>query len=107
MSDEQLRADAQAAFRAFDPVSRALLDDEGAGPPVIVTPELVAAAERALMGVAERGSPVVRHAILREWERVDPYRFVGWEVREVWAQLRLEQPEPIYLPFDPPPIDLR
>jgi len=99
-SDSQLRADARAGFRAFDPVFRALLDDDDAGPPAILTPELIEAAERALMGVAERGSPAVHDDIVREWEKVDPYRFVGWDVRGVWEQLRLEeQSKRIYLPI--------
>ena len=100
MSDDQLRADARAGFRAFDPVFRAGLGDDEAGAPVILTPELIEAAERALMGVAERGSPAVHDDIVREWEKVDPYRFVGWDVLEVWEQLRLEeQSVRIYLPI--------
>ncbi len=100
ITDGELRADAQAGFRAFDPVFRALLNGDEADPPVILTRELIEAAERALMGVAERGSPEVREDIVREWEKVNPYRFVGWDVREVWEQLRLEeQSEQIYLPI--------
>jgi Zn-dependent metalloprotease len=100
MSDGQLRADALAGFRAFDPVFRAGLGDNEADTAVILTPELIEAAERALMGVAERGSPAVHDAIVREWEKVAPYRFVGWDVREVWEQLRREeQPNRVYLPL--------
>jgi subtilisin family serine protease len=97
MSDSQLRADALAGFRAFDPVFRAAL---GKGRPVTLTPELIEAARRALMGVAERGSPALHDDIVREWEKVNPYRFVGWDVLEVWKQLCLEeQPVQIYLPI--------
>jgi subtilisin family serine protease len=100
MSDSQLRADALAGFRAFYPVFRAGLDDDKAGPPVILTPELIEAARRPLMGVAERGSPAVHDVIIREWNKVDPYRFVGWNVLEVWEQLcREEQPNQVYLPL--------
>ena len=99
LSDSQLRADVQAGLLAFDPVFRALLDGDGAGEPVILTPELIQAAERALMGVAERSSPAVHDDIVREWEKVDPDRFVGWDVRKVWEQLRLEQTKTIYLPI--------
>jgi|GEM_PF-1414278 len=97
ISDSQLRANAAAGFRAFGPVFRAGL---GEGPTVTLTPELIEAARRALMGVAERGSPALRDDIVREWEKVDPYRFVGWDVRKVWEQLCLEeQSEWIYLPI--------
>jgi hypothetical protein len=100
MSDGQLRADARAGFCAFDPVFRAGLGDDEADPPVILTPELIEAARRALMGVAEHGSSALHDDIVREWEKVDPYRFVGWDVLEVWEQLRFEeQSVRIYLPI--------
>ena len=103
LRNSQVRADALAGFRAFDPVFRALLEGDQAAEPVILTPELIAAAERALMGVAENSSPAVREDIIREWERVDPYRFVGWDVRDVWAQLRIEESKSrIYLPLVAP-----
>jgi subtilisin family serine protease len=95
-SNKELRADAAAGFRAFNPVFRAGL---GEGPSVTLTPELIEAAREALMGVAEHGSQHVHDDIVREWERVDPYRFVGQDVLDVWAQLRAEErAKRIYLP---------
>jgi subtilisin family serine protease len=99
VSNSELRADALAGFRAFDPVFRGLLGLDDAGSPVLLTPNLVEAAERALMGVAESGSSAVRNDIVREWEKVDPDRFIGWEVRDVWNQLRQEEiRNRVYLP---------
>ena len=96
-SNEQLRTDATTGFSAFAPVFRAGL---GEGPPVTLTPELIEAARRALMGVALHGSAAVHDDIVREWEKVDPYRFVGWNVLDVWEQLRFEeQATQIYLPI--------
>jgi bacillolysin len=100
ISDAQLRADAQAGFRAFDPVFRALLTGDEASSHVVITREMVEAAERALMGVAKRGSPAVREDIIREWERINPYRFVGWDVAKVKQQLLAEEARyRIYLPL--------
>ncbi|MCG2769925.1 MAG: M4 family metallopeptidase [Anaerolineae bacterium] len=100
ISDAQLRADAQAGFRAFDPVFGALLAGDEASSNVILTRETIQAAERALMGVAEKGSPAVREDIVREWERINPYRFVGWDVARVKQQLLAEEAlHRIYLPL--------
>lgn len=97
-TDSQLRADVLAGWRAFDPVFAALLDETS--PPVTLTPERIAVAERVFMGVAQRGSPSVREVILREWNKVNPNRFAGWNVLEVWEQLRREeQPNQVYLPL--------
>jgi bacillolysin len=99
IKDSQLRADALAGFRAFDPVFRAGLNNDPNAPPVILTPDLVESARRALMGVAEESSPEVHDAILSEWNKVNPYRFIGWDVRQVWDQLRREQLiNPVFLP---------
>lgn len=97
-TDASLSADVLAGWRKFDPVFQRLMDDEA--PPVTLTPELIAAASEVMMGVAARGSPAVREAIVTEWQRVDPQRFVGWEVRDVWAKLVKEnaQTPEIYLP---------
>ena len=99
VSDSQLRADVLAGHRAFDPVFRALLSDDDVAPRVILTAELIEAARRTMMGVAESGSSAVHDVITHEWERVDPYRFAGWDVRKVWDQLRREQSTAIYLPL--------
>ena len=94
-----LRANAKAGFRAFDPVFHALLDDSRTNGPVILTPELIQAARLALMGVAENGSPALHDDIVREWNRVDPERFVGQDVRDVWKQLCAEERRGwVYLP---------
>jgi subtilisin family serine protease len=98
-SDSQLREDTLAGLRTFSPVFHALLEDNKTAPPVILTTEQIAAAERALMGVAKCGSQALHDDIVREWEKADPYRFVGWDVRAAWEQLRLEeQAKRIYLP---------
>jgi subtilisin family serine protease len=94
---KELRADALAGFRAFAPVFRAGL---GEGPSVTLTPDLIEAAREALMGVAEHGSEEVHDDIVREWEKVDPYRFVGQDVLEVWDQLKQEERTmKVYLPL--------
>jgi hypothetical protein len=99
-TDSQLRADALAGIRAFDPVFQALIGDQAQASPFVLTWDHVAAAERALMGLAEHGSPEIHDAIVGEWAKVDPYRFVGWEVQAVWEQLRAEErPKRIHLPF--------
>jgi hypothetical protein len=98
-TDGDLRADVLAGWREFDPVFQALLHPEQ--PSVILTPELVATAKRVMMGVADRGSPAVHDVIVQEWRRVDPDRFAGWDVRQVWEQLRREnQPShQLYMPI--------
>jgi subtilisin family serine protease len=98
-SDNQLRENALAGLRTFGPVFHALLEDNETALPVILTAERIAAAERALMGVAQRGSQALHDDIVREWDKVDPYRFVGWDVRAAWEQLRREeQAKQVYLP---------
>lgn len=100
MTDSQIRSDALAGFRAFEPVFRALLSEDSNDSPVMLTPELIETAERALMGVAEESSSEVREDILREWEKVKPDRFIGWDVQDVWNQLILEnQSNMLYLPL--------
>ncbi len=94
---KDLRVDALNGFRAFAPVFRAGL---GKGPSVTLTPDLIEAAREALMGVAEHGSDEIHDDIVREWEKVDPYRFVGQDVLEVWEQLkREERTMKVYLPL--------
>lgn len=97
-TDAGLSVDVLAGWREFDPVFQRLMDDQA--PPVTLTPELIATASEVMMGVAARGSPAVREAIVSEWQRVDPQRFVGWEVRDVWAQLVAENESmpQVYLP---------
>jgi len=94
MSNEQLRENAAAGFEAFEPVFRAGL---GKGQSVTLTPELIEAARLALMGVAQNGGAAVHDDIIREWEKVDPYRFVGWDVLDVWEQLQLEEKGAMWL----------
>jgi subtilisin family serine protease len=94
---KDLRADALTGFRAFAPVFRAGLDE---GPSVTLTSDLIEAAREALMGVAEHGSDEIHDDIVREWEKVDPYRFVGQDVLEVWKQLKQEERTmKVYLPL--------
>jgi subtilisin family serine protease len=98
-TDLSLSSEVLAGWREFDPVFVRLMDEQA--PPVILTPELVATAHRVMMGVAAQSSPEVAAVIESEWARVDPDRFIGWEVRESWAQLVRENApaEQIYLPL--------
>jgi murein DD-endopeptidase MepM/ murein hydrolase activator NlpD len=99
-SDSALRSDVLAGWREFDPVFQALLDPQK--PDVKLTPELIATARRVMMGVADRGNAEVHDLIVQEWQRVDPDRFVDWDVHQVWEQLRRENqqlPQRIYLPM--------
>ena len=92
LSKPELRTEALDGYSAFDPVFRALLAGDKAKSQVILTPELIGKAERVLMGIAKTGSPELRNDIVREWERVNPYRFAGWEVNKVWQKLQSEKP---------------
>lgn len=97
VSDDQLRTDAIVGIRAFDPVFQALLDEQAV--PVQLTADLIEIARHVLIRIAEQGSPTMHNDMLREWERISPDRFVGWDVRAVWEQLRQEeQPNLLYLP---------
>lgn len=100
VSNSEVRADATAGIRAFDPVLRALLGEE-TEEPVLLTPELIAVADRALLGIANISSTAVHDDIVREWAQVNPQRFVGWDVRTVWEYLRQEEQtqQQIYLPL--------
>ena len=100
IKDGQLRADVEKGFRTSDPAFRALVRGPNTSDPVILTREMIQAAEKALMGVAERSSPEVRDHIVSEWKKANPYRFVGWEVNKVWEQLQREnQQNKTYIPF--------
>jgi len=97
-SDSQVRADVTDGFRAFNPVFGALLSDNP-NQVVTLTPELIAAARKALMGVAAQGGAEMSATIQQEWDKVNPDRFVGWDVRDVWEQLQQENLTPqLYLP---------
>lgn len=94
-----LSGEVLSGWHEFDPVFQRLMDEDA--PPVTLTPELIAAAQDVMMGVAARGSPAVRDVIVSEWQQVDPKRFVGWEVRDVWTQLvaENERSPQVYLPL--------
>ncbi|BCX04599.1 MAG: hypothetical protein KatS3mg053_2537 [Candidatus Roseilinea sp.] len=98
LSNAQLRSDVLAGWREFDPVFRALIDPNA--PSVKLSPELIATARRVMVeGVAGNASAAVRDAIIIEWNRVNPDRFAGWDVRDVWEQLRKENETRVYLPI--------
>jgi subtilisin family serine protease len=98
VSDSQVRTEVTAGFRAFDPVFQALLSDDP-NQVVTLTPELIEAARKALTSVAAQGGADMSSTIYQEWDRVNPDRFVGWDVRDVWQQLQQENLTPrLYLP---------
>jgi len=97
LSNAELRGDVLAGWREFDPVFRALIDPSA--PSVTLTPELIAAARRVMVeGVAGNASSEVHDVIVEEWNRVNPDRFAGWDVRDVWEQLRKENGPKVHLP---------
>ena len=67
-----------------------LLTDAPSGAPALVTSDMVAAIRRPVMALAARTNPTLRAAILAEWARIAPERFVGQDVRLAWQQLRVE-----------------
>ncbi len=99
LADEQLRTDIVSGFHALDPALRALLTDAPAGAPALVTSDMVAAIRRPVMALAARTNPTLRAAILAEWARIAPERFVGQDVRLAWQQLRVENGPRQYLPL--------
>jgi hypothetical protein len=99
LADEQLRTDIVSGFHALDPALRALLTDAPSGAPALVTSDMVAAIRRPVMALAARTNPTLRAAILAEWARIAPERFVGQDVRLAWQQLRVENGPRLYLPM--------
>lgn len=98
-SDKGLAGDVAAGLRELAPLMQALTGDDPLLPPAVVTEGMVAAAKRAVDGIARRSSTSLRTTIVQEWARLGPERFVGWEVRAAWEQVRREaQERRLYLP---------
>ena len=98
-SDTELARDVAAGLRELAPLMQALTSDDPLLPPAVVTEGMVAAARRAVDGVARRSSAPLRASIEQEWARLGPERFVGWDVLSAWEQVRREaQERHVYLP---------
>ena len=98
-SDAELAGAVAASVRELAPLMPSLASDDPLLPPAIVTEGMVAAARRAVDGIARRSSAPLRESIEQEWARLGPERFVGWDVRSAWEQVRREtQERRIYLP---------
>lgn len=98
-SDPELAGDVAAGLRELAPLMQALADDDPLLPPTVVTEGMVEAAKRAVDGIARRSSTPLRATIEQEWGRLGAERFVGWEVRSAWEQVRREaQERRLYLP---------
>ena len=98
-SDAELAGDVAAGLRELAPLMQALADDDPLLPPAVVTEGMVAAAKRAVDGIARRSSTPLRATIEQQWARLGPERFVGWDVLSAWEQVRREaQEQRIYLP---------
>ncbi len=98
-SDAELADDVAAGVRDLAPLMQALASDDPLLPPSFVTEGMVAAAKRAVDGIARRSSAPLRASIEQEWARLGPERFIGWDVLSAWEQVRREtQERRIYLP---------
>lgn len=98
-SDPALAGNIAAGVREMAPIMQALTNDDPLLPPAIVTEGMVATARRAVDGIARRSNAPLRASIEQEWARLSPERFVGWDVRSAWDQVRREvQERRIYLP---------
>ncbi len=98
-SDTELARDVAAGLRELAPLMQTLTSDDPLLPPAVVTEGMVAAARRAVDGVARRSSAPLRASIEQEWARLGPERFVGWDVLSAWEQVRREaQERHVYLP---------
>jgi hypothetical protein len=86
LMNPDIRNQATDVLIDFDPVFHSLLGEQSATP-VTLTPELIASAEEALMELVAHSSSSLQEDILREWEKIDSNRFIGWEVNKIWQQL--------------------
>ena len=102
LQDGDLRSDVINGWYQFNSVFLRLMNEDV--DPVYLTPELIDVAERIFLSVARQGSPEVHRKIHMEWDKVNPYRFEGMEVRDVWQYLVNEesrsQPYVIFMPHN-------
>lgn len=97
MADADLRTAALRTIRTLNPALVALLNDSQ--PQTPVTTAMVAQADQIISDLADRGSPALRADLQREWQQLNPIRFVGLSVSAAWQQLQTEgQLNKIYLP---------
>ncbi len=96
--DRQLQADARLGYRSFDAALQSLLSANA--PAAHLTAAQIDLAERIVQRIAERGSPTLETELRNAWNRANPTRFAGWDVRDAWAQLQAEAAiPPLYLPW--------
>lgn len=97
IADATLRANALQAMRTLNPVLVGLLNDNGAK--TRVTAEMVEQTEAVVMALAAQGSPALHDDLIREWQQLNPSRFVGQSADAAWQQLQAEgQATKLYLP---------
>lgn len=98
MADAELRADALQAMRTLNPLLLSLLSDNQAK--TLVTAEMVKEADQVIMALAGHGSAVLRADLQREWQTLNPSRFVGQSAGAAWQQLQAEgEATKLYLPL--------
>lgn len=98
MADADLRADALQAMRTLNPLLLSLLSDNQAK--TLVTAAMVKEADQVIMALADHGSAVLRADLQREWQTLNPSRFVGQSAGAAWQQLQAEeQATKLYLPL--------
>ena len=99
LTNSQLRSETLAGLESYNPIFQAGLGTNPSNGTVILTPELIEAARQPLMDIANSGSQSLHDDITSEWNKVNPDRFIGWNVLDVWAKLKSEGQPSIYLPF--------
>lgn len=98
MADADLRTAAVHTIRTLNPALVALLNEREAK--TLVTAAMVEQADQVINDLADRGSPALRTDLQREWQQLNPTRFVGLSVGAAWQQLQAEgQTTKIYLPL--------
>ena len=98
MADADLRTAAVRTIRTLNPALVALLNERQ--PQTLVTTAMVAQANQVISDLADRGSPALRTDLQREWQKLNPARFVGLSVGAAWQQVQAEgQATKIYLPL--------
>lgn len=98
LADADLRTTALRTIRTLNPALVALLNEREAK--TLVTTAMVEQANQVISDLADRGSPALRADLQREWQQLNPTRFVGLAVGAAWQQVQAEgQTTKIYLPL--------
>lgn len=98
MANADLRTAALRTIRTLNPALVALRNEREAQ--TVVTTAMVEQANQVISDLATRGSPALRADLQREWQKLNPTRFVGLSVGTAWQQLQAEeQTTKIYLPL--------